>query len=452
MSLNLRVPAVAGQFYPADADALRNEVDRLLEGCPAAAAPVSAVVSPHAGYGYSGRLTALSLASSTGQKPSLLVVLSPSHRHAFEGLALPSQDAFALPGAEIPIAKAYVSFLVSAGLAHIEDAAHEREHGIEVQLPFLHRLHPGVPVLPVVIGQTRPRKVAHLIDAIAAKAKAPLFVLSSDLSHYLPKDAALATDAATAQQFETGGKRLTPEQACGSAALNGYRASQYAKGCRVLRLGMRNSAETQAGHDSRTVGYGAWGCFAGHQPCLSQDLRNRLLRTARQALASRLAKGAAPHIDTGSFPAPLQGFAASFVTLEQQGRLRGCIGSLKAHRPLIEDVAINAQKAALEDWRFYQLPAKQLPHTKLKISVLSPPRTIQVESQKDLEARLVPGRDGLILRDQGRSATFLPSVWEKLADRHGFVQALKRKAGLPDDHWSETMSIELYHAESFGEA
>jgi len=139
------------------------------------------------------------------------------------------------------------------------------------------------------------------------------------------------------------------------------------------------------------------------------------------------------------------------VTLEQAGRLRGCIGSLVAHRPLVEDVAINVQKSAFDDPRFRPFKAEELANTQIKIAVLSPPGPLQVSDQADLEARLVPGRDGLILRDQGRSGTFLPMVWEKLPDPHAFVQALKRKAGLPPDHWSATLRVERFCAESFAE-
>lgn len=446
----IRAPAVAGRFYPAEPARLSRMVAQCLGGCPSAETPLRAVVSPHAGYAFSGALTARALAASRSAAPDLLVVLSPSHKHAFDGIALPSQERLAIPGAEIPVAQATRDALIARGLAKIEDAAHDREHGIEVQLPFLHAVHPGVPVLPLVIGRAQVPDVARVIDAVAEGAMRPLFILSSDLSHFLPRAAADQADATTARRFETGATDLGPRDACGAMALNGYLASQQGAGGRILRLGMTNSA-VLTGEDSRTVGYGAWALSPAEAACLSSDMRARLLDTARRVLASRLSRGRAPHVELASFPPELQTYAASFVTLERGGRLRGCIGSLMAHRPMIEDVAVNAQKAALDDPRFRPLTADDLPEIRLKIALLSPPRRIAVAAQRALEDRLQPGRDGLILRDGGHAGVFLPQVWSQLPEPRAFVQALKRKAGLPPEHWSARVRLEVFHAESFGE-
>jgi len=450
MNLSIRPPAVAGSFYPADPAKLSNTVQRLLTGFgPLISAP-SAVVSPHAGYTFSGRLTAMALAASAGASPDVLVILSPSHRHVFDGIALPSHDFFAIPGDKVPIHDKLRQRLVDAGLAQVEDAAHNREHGVEVQLPILRDTHPEVPILPLVIGEAAPKAVADVVDFLAAQARAPLFILSSDLSHYLTRDQAQAKDALTAKRMETGDTSLDGADACGARALNGYFASRHSAGSRILRLAMRNSADV-TGDDGRTVGYGAWAVTPGVQEALSPDLRTRLLRMARQVLASRMKRGKPPHINTETFPAPLQTHAACFVTLEQQGRLRGCIGSLKAHRPLVEDVAVNVQKAAFEDPRFRPLQPEELDRTTLKIAVLSPVRPMVFADQAALEAQLVPHRDGLIMRDGGRAGTFLPMVWDKLKDPHDFVQALKRKAWIPEDHWSATLTVDRFHAESFSE-
>jgi len=450
MSLSVRPPAVAGAFYPADPAVLAQEVATLLRAVPPTAAPPLAVVSPHAGYAYSGKLMARALAATRDARPDVIVILSPSHRHAFDGVAAPSDAAFAVPGATVPVAVDLVTSLVAKGLVHVEDAAHDREHGIEVQLPVLRAVHPGVPILPLVLGRGGDALAAQIVDAVMGETQAPLFVLSSDLSHFEPLAEATRHDAETARRFETGDASLGGRDACGAAALTGYLRSRVAEGGRVVRLGMANSA-TVTGDESRTVGYGAWALCGATQPCLPEGARRELLRLARQALTSRLDRGKAPQINVGSFNPLLQTYAASFVTLEQAGRLRGCIGSLVAHRPLVEDVAINVQKSAFDDPRFRPFKAEELANTQIKIAVLSPPGPLQVSDQADLEARLVPGRDGLILRDQGRSGTFLPMVWEKLPDPHAFVQALKRKAGLPPDHWSATLRVERFCAESFAE-
>ncbi len=451
MTGTLREPAVAGRFYPEGPQGLATQVGALLRASPSFASPPSAVISPHAGYAYSGALTARALGAARDANPDTIVVLSPSHRHPFDGIAAPSQDAFRLPNGTVPMDTAARDALIAADLAHIEDAAHDQEHGVEVQLPFLHALFPATPVQALVLGRVSTQQIAQAVDLLAARRKT-LFVLSSDLSHFLPLDDARATDLNTARRIETGeGPTLRPQEACGARAIAGYFASEHAQGCRPTRLAMANS-ESVTNDATRTVGYGAWAITPGKGDTMDAGQRAQLLRLARQVLTSRLSRGKPPHIDTASFPAPLQTHAACFVTLEQQGRLRGCIGSLAAHRPLVEDVATNVQKAAFEDPRFRPLQPEELDRTTLKIALLTPSRRMSFTSQEDLESQLTPHRDGLILRDGRHAGTFLPMVWEKLDTPHAFVEALKVKAGLPRNHWSDTLTIDRFHAESFSDA
>lgn len=190
---------------------------------------------------------------------------------------------------------------------------------------------------------------------------------------------------------------------------------------------------------------------ATHAPAAYSD-------TDRQSLleVARLAIDAAAHRRPGLEPA-LQDYApvlrdkrACFVTLEQQGELRGCIGTLTARSPLVVEVAHMARAAAVEDPRFPPVGPAELPSLEIHISVLSVPSRMTFSSETDLIRQLRPGVDGLILRDAGHSGTFLPSVWEKLPEPREFLQHLKRKAGLPASHWSSTVTIERYETEGFG--
>jgi AmmeMemoRadiSam system protein A len=140
------------------------------------------------------------------------------------------------------------------------------------------------------------------------------------------------------------------------------------------------------------------------------------------------------------------------VTLEIGGELRGCIGTLKARRPLVVEVAHMARAAAMEDPRFPPLARAELGAVQISISVLSVPAPLEFASEADLLAKLRPGVDGLILREGYRSGTFLPSVWDKLPAPADFLRQLKRKAGLAPDHWSDSLTIEGYTTESFGDA
>jgi MEMO1 family protein len=139
------------------------------------------------------------------------------------------------------------------------------------------------------------------------------------------------------------------------------------------------------------------------------------------------------------------------VTLTLAGHLRGCIGSLKAHRPLVADVAENAIKAGHADPRFAAVTVEELDSLQMKIAVLGPPAPMRFSSEADLLGQLRPGEDGLILSDRGRRGTFLPMVWESLPEPGDFWRHLKRKAGLAPDHLSATLEVHRYQAESFAE-
>jgi hypothetical protein len=152
-----------------------------------------------------------------------------------------------------------------------------------------------------------------------------------------------------------------------------------------------------------------------------------------------------------AYAATLTPIRACFVTLETAGALRGCIGTLKARRPLVTEVAHMARAAALEDPRFPRVTQPELAGLRISISVLSVAEPMQFGSEAELVGMLRPGVDGLILRDGYRSGTFLPSVWDKLPQPVDFVRQLKRKAGLPPDHWSTALTVERYTTESFSE-
>ena len=175
----------------------------------------------------------------------------------------------------------------------------------------------------------------------------------------------------------------------------------------------------------------------------------QLLALARQAIAESLS------LDPGVSPRTpdpwLQAPGAVFVTLTQHGELRGCIGSLEAHRSLLEDVRANARAAAFEDPRFAPLEAEELGRTRVEVSVLTPPEPLSVTDEADLLAQLRPGIDGLILAYDWHRATFLPQVWEQLPERRQFLAQLKRKAGLAPDFWSREMRFSRYGVEKFKE-
>ncbi|MDH3948579.1 MAG: AmmeMemoRadiSam system protein A [Gammaproteobacteria bacterium] len=183
---------------------------------------------------------------------------------------------------------------------------------------------------------------------------------------------------------------------------------------------------------------------------LNVEDQETLLRVAADSIRHGLETGHALSVSLEDYPPALQQAGASFVTLTILRQLRGCIGMLTATRPLIEDVAKNAFAAAFKDSRFPPLTEAEYAQLEYHISILNPAETMEFDSEADLLQQLRPGIDGLILEDRGRRATFLPSVWESLPKPTEFLQHLKIKAGLPSDYWSNTLRMQRYTVQEFG--
>ncbi|MCB1735659.1 MAG: AmmeMemoRadiSam system protein A [Gammaproteobacteria bacterium] len=177
--------------------------------------------------------------------------------------------------------------------------------------------------------------------------------------------------------------------------------------------------------------------------------RSEMLRIARASIAHGLNHGTPLPVRPGDFDPALRELRATFVTLNRDGRLRGCIGMLEAHRPLIQDVAENAYSAAFRDPRFPPLSTSEFDELALHVSVLSPSAAMQFDSEADLLRQIRPAIDGLILSDATHRGTFLPSVWEQLPTAELFLTHLKQKAGLAPDYWSDTLQVRRYTTESF---
>lgn len=194
-------------------------------------------------------------------------------------------------------------------------------------------------------------------------------------------------------------------------------------------------------------------------PTLSPADRDAILRVARESIVHGLTQGAPLPLPLDDYPATLRAIRATFTTLHLHSRLRGCIGTLRATRPLIADVASSAFAAAFKDPRFPHVTADEARDLEIHVSVLTPPEPVAFSSLDDLLQRVRPGIDGLILQEggggdaidwegAGKLGTFLPSVWETVPDPREFVRHLLVKAGLPQDYWSPTIRVWRYTAES----
>jgi len=264
MQTSVRRPAVAGLFYPSDPVELRLAVQACLaEGRARVAgrepARPRALVVPHAGYIYSGPVagTAYALVEPFAAEIRRVVLLGPSHRVAFRGLALSSAARFATPLGEVPTDAAGADALAALPQVRVLDAAHAEEHSLEVQLPFLQELFGEFALLPVVAGDAAPQEVAAVIEAIWG-GRETLLLVSSDLSHYHDYATAQALDRAAAAAIEAlRPEALGEESACGRVPLRGLLLAAGARRLAPRTLDLRNSGDT-AGPRDRVVGYGAF--------------------------------------------------------------------------------------------------------------------------------------------------------------------------------------------------
>ena len=182
---------------------------------------------------------------------------------------------------------------------------------------------------------------------------------------------------------------------------------------------------------------------------LTEAERETLLDIARHSIAYGLQHGLVATVTVADYSPALQEIKATFVTLHIHDELRGCIGTLQAYRPLVEDVAENAFAAAFRDPRFPKLTKIEYERLQYHISILSTPEPVKFKNEQDLIAQLRPGIDGLVLEDGHYRGTFLPQVWESLPEPNNFFRHLKHKAGLPPDYWSTTLKVQRYTVEEF---
>ncbi|HRK79432.1 MAG TPA: AmmeMemoRadiSam system protein B [Thiobacillus sp.] len=446
-----RPAAVAGLFYPDRPALLRQMLDDMLAEAGPAAPPSrpKALIVPHAGYVYSGAVAASAYARLGDGRGRIrrVVLLGPTHRVPVRGLALPEAERFATPLGEIRLDRAGMQHLADLPQISGSAAAHRMEHSLEVQLPFLQQVLGDFLLLPLAVGEATAAEVAEVLERVWGGDET-LIVVSSDLSHFLPDAAARKLDSETVDAILALDSHLNHEQACGATPINGLLLAARRHGLHPVVLDVRNSSDT-AGDPERVVGYAAFAFEAGtdaDQPDVEKG--TTLLKLARAEIASRLGHEAASPAQAGWLMEP----GACFVTLTRHGELRGCIGTLEAHRPLEIDVRENAAAAAFRDPRFMPLGRGEFEEIRVEVSLLAPAEPLAAASEADALAALRPHIDGVVFEYGHYRSTFLPQVWAQLPEPAAFLAQLKRKAGLPADFWSEGVRLSRYSVSKWKEA
>jgi AmmeMemoRadiSam system protein B len=260
---HLRQPAVDGVFYPEDPRRLRADLDAMLDAAKHVDLRPRALIAPHAGYAYSGPVAASAyvLLADLEPKPRRVVILGPAHTAPLQSLALPEAEAFATPLGVVAVDRAGADAAARFSQVTTSALAHEREHSLEVQLPFLQRILGDFTIVPLVVGHVGADEVAEVIDALWTAET--LVVVSSDLSHDLNYASAKRIDTYTARRIcALDFEHIEGNQACGAFPVRGLLRSVARRGGRIELLDLRNSADT-SGDARRVVGYGAFAVVEG---------------------------------------------------------------------------------------------------------------------------------------------------------------------------------------------
>lgn len=483
-----RPPAVAGSFYTENPLQLRTEVEQMLEAAPSAGG-VRALVVPHAGYVYSGAVAGEAFATLDAKGLRRVILLGPSHYRAFRGGALPARgiDSFKTPLGEVKVDGAAVESLRKNSDFNGPSAAHDREHCLEVELPFVQVLAPDAVIVPILVGNGTDTEIARRM----AKALVPLLdegtvvIVSSDFTHHgdnyrwtpfwepnlgaklvhlgeVTAGRLAAIDpAGFTHQVEVSGDTV-----CGvrpSMVLAELLAHAFGGSGEVLAV---TTSGHRVGNWRNSVTYaavafrGSWTGWKEPKPAsplgqLTSLQGEETVALARAALESYL-------IHDGSLAEwyagvaereALRSKAGAFVTLNHKGfkagdpgRLRACMGVIEAKQPLTEAV-VQAAVWAAQDPRFPRLRASELGGLEVEVSVLSP--AFPVSGPDAIEV----GKHGVILEKEGHRALFLPQVApEQGWDRRTMLEHLAQKAGLSKDGWRRGARFEVFTAQVFAEA
>ena len=466
----VREPVWAGRFYPRNREDLARVIDTLLrqadqkgEGCDFSR-DLRALIMPHAGYQYSGIAAAHAARVIRRDSFTRVLLLGPDHRVGFSHASITAASHWRTPLGTVPIGD--IRSIVNK---HPEwfacVAASDRgEHCLEVILPFLQTRLSRFELIPLVLGPCDTAGMARVLGGLVEDSRT-LLVVSADLSHYLPYDAAVKRDKETLRRICALDPNWLDDQenrTCGRYPVGVLLALARRQHWRPVLLHYNNSGDT-AGDKDAVVGYGAVAFYGGEpmqssseSQALSPEQGAALLALARRTLAGHYGETFSPdetrQLDAQLADPALQTRSGTFVTLKIDNQLRGCIGSLAATAPIIEGVRENALNAAFHDPRFPPLKKRELDAVQIEVSVLTEPAELEYADADDLLARLKPGVDGLIIKKGYASATFLPQVWEQLPRPESFLSHLCMKAGLPADQWREgDLTVLVYGVQYFEE-
>jgi AmmeMemoRadiSam system protein B/AmmeMemoRadiSam system protein A len=484
--LQNRKAAVAGSFYPADPEVLKADLRKYFNAARAPASPgtVLAIISPHAGYPYSAIVAASAFNQiDKNKKYENIFVIGSSHRVAFDGAAIYNKGNFETPLGTVKVNIELANKLINENdVFTYNELAHINEHSLEVQLPFLqYLLKDNFQIVPILLGTQSADKCYKIAEALAPYFNEKnLFVISSDFSHYPDYKTACTVDRQTAEAIKSNSvekfadvinstmqKNLPGLETClcaWPAVLTLLYITESDPGIEINLIDYRNSGDSEIGNKSSVVGYNA---ISFSRPAgtsnnkfkednnmtiekdfvLTENEKQILLGLARNTIEKYIRQRQIPEIDTSGFTANLLQNVGAFVTLNEDGRLRGCIGRFDPNEPLYKVVRDMAISASTKDYRFTPVTPPELEKIEIEISVLTPLKKIKSIDE------IVLGKHGIYIRKGFQSGTFLPQV----ADKTGWTveeflgYCARDKANLGWDGWKDA-EIFTYEAIIFSES
>jgi AmmeMemoRadiSam system protein B/AmmeMemoRadiSam system protein A len=450
----IRKSVCAGSWYDNQPEALSRQLDQYLLQAEihAPAERIVGLIAPHAGYVYSGKIAAHAYRLVFGKNYDTIIVIGTAHRLGFKGCSIYPKGGYETPFGVAAIDETLASEISKASGFTFIPEAHNGEHSVEMQVPFIQKVMPEAKIVPILMGAPSKKTISSLAEAFTKTLhdKKALVIASTDLSHFLSKGKANTVDKATLALIESMDtdtiiKKMGRREniMCGGgpvAAVLLYAKNIGEANVKVLKYADSSQA---GGDESRVVGYMAAAVYAGGSAIpsfsLSPDEKTGLLQIARETLDRFVRSNEVLHTETDN--PKFLGPKGAFVTLKKKGALRGCIGFIEPVLPLHQTIVQATIYAASKDARFSPVSSSELKEIDIEISVLTPP-------QKIVEPREVKvGKHGLIIAKGDRRGLLLPQVpvengWSRLT----FLQRTCQKAGLPKDAWKSGAEIFTFEA------
>jgi AmmeMemoRadiSam system protein B/AmmeMemoRadiSam system protein A len=466
----IREPAVAGSWYSDNPEILSKELKGYLDNATKGEiqGKIIALVSPHAGYQYSGGVAAHAYKLIEGKTFDAIVVVAPSHRALFKGASLYDRGGFRTPLGVIPIDEELSKGMMEKRKEiQFLPEAHAQEHSLEIQLPFLQIVLKTFKLVPIVMEPYWSWETCQsLATAIAetVKGKNVLLVASSDLSHFHSSQKAVELDKIVLNHLE----RLDPEglnrdlkqgrcEACGGGPIISIMLAAKALGANKGKVLKYLNSGDVTGDRSRVVGYAA-GVFyktvggtekmkeekkVGVDLGLNEQEKRTLHQIARAVIENKVKGKPVPEFKVDS--PILNENRGAFVTIEKKGQLRGCIGYIEGRGPLHRTIEEMAEAAAFRDPRFTPVTERELPDLDIEISVLTPLKKITDVNEIEV------GKHGIYMKKGWNSGLLLPQVATEYGwDRQTFLEHTCQKAGLPSNAWKDkNTEIYIFSADIF---